>query len=225
MTLTIFERMEQSSPEWLEARRGIVTASTVGKLLTSTGKVASNDTSRALTETLIAERITGRVEYTHPTRDMQRGTLLEPEARRIYAEHHGPVEEIGFMRWDEGDLSLGYSPDGIAGEGLIEVKSRTPRIHLRAIYTDTVPAVNMAQLQAGLLVADKPWIDYISYCPGLPLYVKRVEPIPEWHAAIIEAVAQFERTAAQQLFEYQALTHNMPATEWWDPFDEGEEIF
>lgn len=227
MTLTIYnaEDIPQGSDAWHEARRGIVTASTVGKLLTSTGKVANNDTSRALAETLIAERITGRVEYIHPTRDMQRGTLLEPEARRIYAAHHGPVEEVGFMRWDEGDLSLGYSPDGIAGEGLIEIKSRTPRIHLRAIYTDTVPAANMAQLQAGMLVADRPWIDYVSYSPGLPLYVKRVEPIPEWHAAIIEAVSQFERTADQQIFEYRALTHEMPATEWWDPFDTGEEIY
>ena len=227
MTLTIYnaEDIPQGSDAWLEARRGIVTASTVGKLLTSTGKVANNDTSRALTETLIAERITGRVEYVHPTRDMQRGTLLEPEARRIYAEHHGPVEEIGFMRWDEEDFSLGYSPDGIAGEGLIEIKSRTPRIHLRAIYTDTVPAANMAQLQAGMLVADKPWVDYISYCPGLPLYVKRVEPIPAWQTAICDAVARFEEVAKDQVFEYGALTHDMPATEWWDPFDEGEEIF
>ena len=62
MTLTIFDQLEQGTPEWLEARRGIITASTVGKLLTSTGKVANNDTSRALTETLAIERITGRVE-------------------------------------------------------------------------------------------------------------------------------------------------------------------
>ena len=78
MTLTIYNDLEQGGTEWLEARRGIVTASTVGKLLTSTGKIANNDTSRALIETLALERITGRVEYIHPSRDMQRGTLLEP---------------------------------------------------------------------------------------------------------------------------------------------------
>ena len=60
MALTIFESLEQGTPEWLEARRGIVTASTVGKLLTSTGKVASNETARTLTETLALERLTGR---------------------------------------------------------------------------------------------------------------------------------------------------------------------
>ena len=54
MTLTIYDAADipQGSDAWIEARRGIVTASTVGKLLTSTGKVANNDTSRALTEAL-----------------------------------------------------------------------------------------------------------------------------------------------------------------------------
>lgn len=229
MALRVYESMEQGSPEWLQARAGIVTASTVGKLLTAGGKVASNDTSRALIETLIAERITGRVEPIFPSRDMQRGTLLEPEARRLYEGYHYPVQEVGFMVWEEPGIKLGYSPDGLTGddesEGLIEIKSRTPRIHLRTIYTDTVPAENMAQLQAGMLVADKPWIDYISYSPGLPLYVKRVEPIPAWQTAICEAVERFEKIAEDQVYEYHALTHNMPPTDWWDPFDEGEEIY
>ena len=49
MTLTIFDRMEQSSPEWLEARAGILTASTIGQLITAkTIKPAMNDRSRGL---------------------------------------------------------------------------------------------------------------------------------------------------------------------------------
>src|SRR5690606_529488 len=157
MTLTIYDTLEQSSPEWLEARRGIVTASTVGKLLTATGKVADNDTSRALTHALIAERITGRVEYSAPSRDMQRGTLLEPYARDLYASHYAPVQEIGFMRFENTNGSvIGYSPDGLVGEdGLIEIKSRTPRIQVDTILADRVPAANMAQLQAGLFVDRK----------------------------------------------------------------------
>ena len=47
MTLTIYNYLEQGSDEWLEARRGIVTASTVGKLLTSTGKIANKRSSLA----------------------------------------------------------------------------------------------------------------------------------------------------------------------------------
>src|SRR5690606_28207827 len=190
----------------------IITASTVGKLLTATGKVANNDTSRALTHALIAERITGRVEYSAPSRDMQRGTLLEPYARDLYARNYAPVQEIGFMRFENTNGSaIGYSPDGLVGEdGLIEIKSRTPRIQVNTILADRVPAANMAQLQAGLFVSGRDWIDYVSYSPGLPLYVKRVQPDAAWFAAIIDAVEAFEATARETLAQYRAAVADMP---------------
>ena len=48
MSLKIFEDLMQGTPEWLAARRGIVTASVVGQLITpSTVKPAKNDRSRA----------------------------------------------------------------------------------------------------------------------------------------------------------------------------------
>ena len=226
MTLTIYEDLEQGSPEWLQARCGIVTASTVGKLLTSTGKVANNDTSRNHMQALIAERITGRVEYTYPNRDMQRGTLLEPYARDLYAAHYAPVDEVGFMRLDHPDAwSLGYSPDGLVGDdGLLEIKSRSPRIQINTIMWDRVPGANMAQLQAGLLVTGRDWIDYCSYSPGLPLYVRRVEPDITWFAAITDAVDAFAVTARQQIDAYRNRTATMPTTEWFDPFEQEEEI-
>src|SRR5690606_41531610 len=119
--------------------------------------VAAQDPHRRLTHALTAERITGRVEYPPPARDMQRGTLLEPYARDLYARHYAPVQEIGFMRFENSNGSaIGYSPDGLVGEdGLIEIKSRTPRIQVDTILADRVPAANMAQLQAGLFVDRK----------------------------------------------------------------------
>ena len=48
MSLKVFEDLVQGTPEWLAARRGIVTASVVGQLITpSTVKPAKNDRSRA----------------------------------------------------------------------------------------------------------------------------------------------------------------------------------
>ena len=226
MTLTIYEDLEQGTPEWFEARCGIPTASVVGKLLTATGKVANNDTARTLTQSLIAERITGRVEYTYPNRDMQRGTLLEPYARDLYAAHYAPVDEVGFMRLDgpEG-WSLGYSPDGLVGDdGLLEIKSRSPRIQINTIMWDRVPGANMAQLQAGLLVTGRDWIDYCSYSPGLPLYVKRVHPDRAWFTAINQAVEAFTVNAAEQIQPYQMCATYLPTTEWFDPFEQEEEI-
>ena len=227
MTLTIYnaEDIPQGSDAWLEARRGIVTASTVGKLLTSAGKVANNDTSRALIETMAIERITGRVEYMHPTRDMQRGTILEPFARDLYAQHYGEVKEVGFMRLDGNGHALGYSPDGLIGDdGLLEIKSRTPRIQARTILDNRVPAANMAQLQAGLLVTGRAWIDYCSYSPGLPLYIKRVTPDLDWFAAISEAVEQAERNVSALVETFRDATKGMTQTDYFDPFAEEDII-
>ena len=88
--LTIYRELEQGTEEWLAARCGILTASTVGQLITpKTVKTANNDYSRALVTALVAERVTGYVEPIVPSRDMERGTLDEPYARAAYAEFKG----------------------------------------------------------------------------------------------------------------------------------------
>ena len=214
MSLHEYPHVEQGTDEWLALRCGIVTASTVGQLVTPTLKVADNDTSRGLTTLLVAERITGWSEPVHVTADMWRGTLEEPLAREKYAEHHAPVTETGFMVRDDWGYRIGYSPDGLVGtDGLIEIKSRRQKKHLRTILADAVPAENMAQLQCGLLVSGRKWIDYVSYCGGMPLWVKRVHPDPDWHKAIIAAVATFEKAAEQMTATYHRAVAGLPATE------------
>ena len=122
---------------------------------------------------------------------------------------------------DDWGFRLGYSPDGLVGEaGLIEIKSRNQRIQLATILADEVPLANMAQCQAGLLVSGREWLDYVSYSGGLPLYVKRVLPDPKWFAAIIEAVAEFEKAAQLMIDTYTAVTADMPATKRIDHFEE-----
>jgi hypothetical protein len=120
---------------------------------------------------------------------MLRGIEDEPRAVEVYSEHFAPVTTVGFMVRDDWGFSIGYSPDGLVGDdGLIEVKSRRAKKHLTTILADEVPVENMAQLQCGLLVSGREWIDYVSYCGGMPLYVKRVEPDQRWFDAITAAV-------------------------------------
>ena len=214
MSLQTFEALEQGSDEWLAARCGILTASVIGKLITPSLKVADNDTSRGVMLTLAAERITGDVEYVHPTFDMQRGTDDEPVARELYDEYHAQVTEIGFMKRETERFTLGFSPDGLVDtDGLIEIKSRKPRIHLATILAGKPPAENMAQLMTGLYVSGRLWIDYVSFCPGLPLWVKRIHPDPAWFDAIEQAAEQFEANIADTINRYDLATVGMPATE------------
>ena len=210
MSLTVYENLEQGTEEWLKARCGVLTASVIGQLVTpKTMKLANNETSRALVRTLAAERITSWVEPTFPSRDMERGNWDEPIARDIYETATGnDVQQVGFMTRTFADYEIGYSPDGLVGDdGLIEIKSRRQKTQLDTILTNTVPAMNMAQLQAGLLVSGREWCDYISFCGGMPLFIKRVYPDKRWQSLLVDAADNFELDVHQliQAFEKSAV--------------------
>lgn len=211
MTLHLYDNLEQGSEEWLAARCGLLTASQIGKLITPTLKVANNETSRGLTETLVAERITDHVEYVHPSFDMQRGTMDEPYARDLYSEHHAPVTQVGFAVREIDGHKIGASPDGLVGAfGGIEIKSRAPKMQLHTILTDTVPTENIAQIQALMFVFDRDWWEYVSYAGGWPLYTKRVYRDTEWQTVIRAALNKFEADAARMIAAYNTSTAGAP---------------
>lgn len=215
-TLKVHPHVIQRTDPWYELRVGIMTASAVDGLLTSkTLAVADNDTSRGLIATAAAERITGYVDPTFKSLDMMRGEDDEPLAADAYGEHHAPVAQCGFMvrTWADGS-SLGYSPDGLVGDdGLIEVKSRRGRKQIETVLAGVVPAENMAQIQAGLLVSGRAWCDYVSYSGGLHLWTKRVEPDERWFTAIRAAVEAFEAAVTRTVAAYEAAVEGLPLTE------------
>ncbi|OBB15072.1 hypothetical protein A5761_15140 [Mycolicibacterium setense] len=263
MTIQILPNLVQGSDEWLEQRRGMVTASVVGQLITtrrlsaidyecpSCGapaddpcrskrdpgtsiktlhperadyakrqpspiiiEPASNDTSQDLTMLLAAERITGYTEPTYINDDMLRGHEGEVVARAKYAEHYAPVTEVGFMIREENGIKIGFSPDGLVGdEGLLEIKSPRQKTHLKTILSDGVPIEHMAQIQCGLLVSGRQWLDFISYNGGMRLWVRRIYPQRAWFEAIVKAARAFEANAAEMQRIYDDRTSNMPMTE------------
>ena len=214
MSITIHDTIEQHSDEWYELRRGIPTASTIGRLVTSTLKLADNETSRGLALTLAAERITGHIEHVHPTWEMRRGTDEEPVARDVYADNFNPVVEVGFITRQYDGYTIGFSPDGLVGDdGLIEIKSRSPRAQLATILADKVPAANMMQIQCGLMVTGRAWLDYVSFAGGLPLWVKRVHPDPATFAVLEQAAQKLETDIAEIIFRYNNDTVGLPMTE------------
>lgn len=260
MTLHVFPDVEQRSEAWYDQRRGIVTASVVGSLISigrqtaadfecpecgavaeskcigvrggelkamhperaeyarKNGRLviepAANTESLGTTEKLVAERITGHTEQGPTSEAMWRGIMDEPLARDFYAEHHAPVTQVGFMVEDRWGFRIGYSPDGLVGtDGLIEVKSRNQRAQLRTVLDGTVPIEHMAQLQTGLLVSGRQWIDYVSWSGGMKFWVKRVYPQKVWFDAIVAAVAKFEQSAPELMRQYDEATEGLPMTE------------
>lgn len=219
MSLRRYDDLVQGTDAWYDVRRGMVTASVIGQLVTpSTLKTANNDKSRVIVAQLVAERITGWTEDNYQSFDMMRGHEDEVRARAAYAKGHNTgVTECGFMVRDDWGFQIGYSPDGLVGaDGLIEVKSRMPKHHVATIVADKVPTEYVPQIQCGLLVTGRRWCDFISYCGGMPMWVRRVFPDPDWQTALVEAVRAFEATAAQMRDIYQASVGGLPLTERTD---------
>lgn len=177
---------------------------------------ARTDDSKRLVLLLVSERITGESDYREQylSNDMLAGQLDEPLARDVYSGNYEAVTEVGFMTRDDWGFPIGYSPDGLVGDdGLIEVKSPRAKEHVRTILADEVPTRYMAQLQAGLLVSGREWIDYVSFYGGLPLWTKRVYADAKWQTAIVDAVAAFEQQAVEMIHNFDLATRGLPATE------------
>ena len=218
---TYHHDIEQGTDEWHALRRGRITASAVGRLITATGKPANNDTSRAQLLQLLAERITGESEASFYGDDMARGHLLEPLARDLYAKHYSPVVECGFITATICGVELGYSPDGLVGDdGLIEIKSPRQKNHLKAMLAVEVPAEYVPQVQLGLAVTGRDWCDFISYAPGLPLYVHRCRRDEGVIAQLIAAAEAAELELQRLMAVYTEAAERFPATEPIQPEQE-----
>lgn len=219
MTLTEYNDIEQGTPEWYELRRGMLTASVIGQLVTpKTMQVANNPDSRAIVAQLAAERITDWADDNYVSYDMQRGHDDEPRAREFYATQTGHrVIECGFMvrEFHTGPTCrIGYSPDGlVVSDGLIEVKSRVQKKQVATVLAGGVPAEHVAQVQAGLFVSGRNWCDYISWCGGMAFWVVRVYPDPQWQAVIVDAVIAAEKAITQMVNDYRAAVDGLPVTE------------
>lgn len=208
----IHDDLIQGSDAWLAARCGVITASEMKHLLTVKSlKVADNDKTRQHVYELLFQRITGFVEPQYVSDAMLRGQEDEIYARAAYEEHRAPVVETGFITNDKWGFKIGYSPDGLVGDdGLIEVKSRAGKYQVQTIAENEVPEEYVLQLQTGLLVSERKWIDFISYSGGLPMFIKRVEPDPLIQGAILAACTAFEARLAEKEREYRATLINMP---------------
>lgn len=218
-----FHSVEQGSDEWHDLRRGMVTASTIGALITpKTLKVSTAQTGLTKLAEIAAERITARSEEPFWSRDTERGYFYEPYARDEYAKHQGvEVHEVGFMVRHLAGHQIGYSPDGLVNDdGLIEIKSRKQRIQVQHILAGEVPAENMAQLQTGLFVSGRNWIDYCSYSTGMPMMIIRVEPAPKWQQAIADALVYAEAKISEITQQYEDRIQSMPVTEYVEQIDD-----
>lgn len=210
MGVTYHDQFDQGSEQWMQARCGLLTASEMKLIITPTLKIASNDKERAHLYELMAQRITRYVEPHFESHDMERGKFDEEHARAKYAEHIAPVDEVAFVTNDKWGFTIGYSPDGLVGDdGLIEVKSRVQKWQMQTLVeyvaADVIPPDYLIQVQTGILVAERQWLDFVSYSGGMKMATVRVFPDPVVQDAIVNAAGAFEQRLADKFQIYRKL--------------------
>lgn len=222
---------EQGSAEWRGSRAGSVTGSRVldcmAYLKVGPKKGMETKARQNYRLQLVAERLTGIPYEGYKSAAMERGTVMEGEARVIYESNTNRlVEQTDFI--DHPDIDwCGCSVDGLVDDdGTIEIKCPdNAGIHLtnllkgsEALYTalmgeplpaDMVPIPEeyVPQVQMGLWVTKRQWCDFVSYDPRMPKHlrmhvhrVQRDEPFIElMEAEVVKFLNEVEAAVSKLL--------------------------
>lgn len=141
----------QGTDDWHKIREGKFTGSTAYKLL---GSFGASEYARARQSSFAGNYYT------------KRGHVLEDEAIELYEQiQKTTVDRPGFVT---NDLypECGYSPDGIDGQYLLEVKCFGEKPHME-ILGNGIPVKILAQIHFGMLICEKKLARLILYNPEL----------------------------------------------------------
>uniref|UniRef100_UPI00356409A8 lambda exonuclease family protein n=1 Tax=Halomonas sp. TaxID=1486246 RepID=UPI00356409A8 len=166
----------QGTDQWHAARKGRITASVIGKVITGNGE---DDVLRDMVRDALGypRAFTGNVatEYGHANEDI---------ARTEYAMETGrsPVE-TGFHTHPKHDW-LGASPDGLVGDdGLIEIKAPFKLRDALEVPDELLDLgdrdLYWHQIQCQMAVMGRDWCDFAVWCPG-EIKVKRYHRDNVW---------------------------------------------
>lgn len=185
--------MEQRSPEWFAARKGVITGSRVGGILGVNPYAKPDDVLREMVREYFGadKEFNGNAATNH-------GEKMEPVALAFYEARTGNrVDQVGFVKHDDYPW-IGASPDGLVGiDGGLEIKcpywAKTPySVHEKPSY--------FAQCQLVMQVCDIDWMDFVCYISDEINLVERLHREPSWfldslptlkafHARYLEAIS------------------------------------
>jgi len=172
MSVIIERSFVQGSDAWFAARAGSPGASSLGKIITSTGKPSTQ--RKAYLYQMAGEKILGKKEESFKSAAMARGTEMEPEARECFCGISGlEVEEVAMCYADE--LKLFHcSPDGliVGKDSGLEIKNPIISTHIGYLDKGVLPTEYKLQVQGSMAVTGYSSWEFFSYYPGLqPLWL------------------------------------------------------
>ena len=189
---------EQGSPEWFACKAGIPSAGSLDKIITS--KCEPSKQRKDYMHQLAGEAIVGAMESGYTNFAMERGKVLEAEARALYEFQHGvTVRQVGFCIRD--DNLLGASPDGLMDQeqGGIEIKCPLIHTHVEYLLGGKLPTKYYQQVQGNLFVTGAKYWVFMSYYPGMRPLVVRVEPDIKFYAALTVELRSFNQELVETI--------------------------
>jgi hypothetical protein len=200
--------MPQGSQEWLDIRKGRLTASQMSQILTPTGKLSTQ--ADKLARKLARECRFDDPIAPRPTAAMKWGTDMEPLARAEFiAETGHDVGQVGFVTHDN-YYSLGCSPDGLlwpqfatSGSGWIAgLEIKCPAIDTLVDWKLAqranpafIPPEHLPQIHGSMIVTGLRTWHFAAFFPGVPIMLGVVhwsDYTDKLQAAVFEFMERYE---------------------------------
>jgi len=163
---------EQGTPQWVEARLGIPTASRFDKIITPKTLQLSKSADMLICQ-LIAEKLLGQFQDSEESDWMNRGSNLEDIAADDYAfSQDVDLKRVGFITTDDG--LIGCSPDRlIVGRNAgLEIKNPSAHVHISYMLDpNSLFEKYKCQVLGSLWITRFDYWDLMSYHPYLPRVV------------------------------------------------------
>lgn len=189
--MIIVDDIEQGTPEWHELRIGNPGASSLDKVITSTGKRSSQ--RKAYLYKMAGELLINSKEENFVTDAMKRGTEMESEARDLFQLVTGlTVKGVGLCY--ENELKQWHvSPDGLIEGQKKGLEIKCPLLHTAVEYLagGKLPTKYKIQVQASLALTGYETWYFMSYYPGLKPFIIEVKRDEKLITAIKKEVEDF----------------------------------
>jgi len=173
--MEIIRDISQGSDAWMNLRIGSVGASSLSKIITSTGKRSTQ--RQGYLYTLAGELLTGQKAESYSNQNMSNGLEMESNTRREFQlETMEQVEEVGLI-FPDGRPGWHCSPDGILiGEDAgLELKSVLPATQVKYLDKGRLPTEYKLQCQMSLFVTGWSAWYFCSHCVGFDPFILQVE--------------------------------------------------
>ena len=186
----IIDTFDQRSPEWMAARAGNPGASSVSKIITSTGQI-SKQRDEYLYQ-LAGEAITGKCEEGFQSQAMLQGSEREEAARALFEMIYGvEVRQVALVYKDEFKL-FHCSPDGLVGENaLLELKNPMLKTHVWYLLDGKLPSDYFGQCQMEMYVCERELCYFMSAYEAMPPLIIEVRRDERFISLLAKALSDF----------------------------------